>query len=213
MKYQNQLVIALLMLGLMNTGCFRISDKNNVIQRDLTSNTPPPIDPGGGGGDDEEDDSDLLVPAAAVAVGPQVLRDLASKTRANLTAATYDRLLSQSVPNLSREGDVDSANPPLGLAMVTISAEYCDVLVQRRDNVLFPGINFGQGANQISNDALTQSIDKMAKAFWGRAPSSEEITVGINTKNELLASGSTLTARVMTVICTGMLAAPASMVR
>ncbi len=70
--------------------------------------------------------------------------------------------------SLSLDGQANTINAPLQMAIIKIAAEFADCAVERQSS-LFQGINLGGLPNQYTADMVNQVGGRMALAFWGGA--------------------------------------------
>ena len=124
-------------------------------------------------------------------------------------------------PFLSSDGSVASINPAMLLSVTGLAGQVCQVFVAGEaasPNVLRgAGVNFSGATSQFTSPPATATnnvINALANQFWGRAPTSAELSTLSSAlqsaTTETSAAGSALNVQqVLIVPCTIMLSSPA----
>lgn len=119
---------------------------------------------------------------------------------------------------LSLDGAANSPTPPMLMAISNIAAEVCDDLVVQEKALaggsrrIFNSVNFTVSPAQITPAIIADSVRRMARSFWGRNETAEELTAITNGVNEAK-QGQTAAAQTdiaMIYACTGMLSSLSS---
>ncbi|MEQ1876392.1 MAG: hypothetical protein ABL958_07085 [Bdellovibrionia bacterium] len=125
------------------------------------------------------------------------------------TVNSYNRYKT----TLSLDGSANSPTPPMLMAISNVAAEVCDDLVAQEKALvaanrrIFNSVNFATGPAQINAAVISDTVRRMARSFWGRNETAEELTAlttGINEAKQ----GQTAVAQTdiaLIYACTGML--------
>lgn len=101
---------------------------------------------------------------------------------------------------LADNDSLTSLNAPLQMAATGVAGEVCNALITKETALaaaqrrFFSGVDFNQNMTASSPAAYSASVDAMSRAFWGRAPSSEEVAIMESFRSEFVSSyGTTAT--------------------
>lgn len=96
---------------------------------------------------------------------------------------------------LSVTPDLKYVNAPMLLAITSIAGEVCNGLVAREQAIadttqrrFFSNVNFAQAVANFDQQSYSATVSRLANSFWGRAPSSEEIQMFSEFRNEFIAA-------------------------
>lgn len=89
-------------------------------------------------------------------------------------------------------------NGPMLIALTSFSGEVCNGLVSREQAITdvnarkyFVGMNFGGVVTAYSENDYLAAVTRMTNNFWGRAPSSEEMTAFTSFRTDFIAAQQT----------------------
>lgn len=83
----------------------------------------------------------------------------------------------------SESSEVNLVNSPMLIAMTSFAGEVCNGLVAREQGQTaamrkyFQSVNFTGPIANLTADNYSDVVTRMANGFWGRAPSSDELTL------------------------------------
>ena len=116
--------------------------------------------------------------------------------------------------------DMKFVNGPMLIAITSLAGEVCNGFITAEQAVAFNAgnnarrifnlVDFGQApATGISQNSLNDVVGKMANAFWGRAPSSDELTLYTAFRTDFVAAAAAQNAAATRALalatCTSML--------
>jgi hypothetical protein len=101
--------------------------------------------------------------------------------------------------------DMKFVNGPMLIAISSLAGEVCNGFVAREQAIafnagtntrrIFNAVDFAQApATGLSQTSLNDVVGKMANAFWGRAPSSEELTLYTSFRTDFVTAAATQNA-------------------
>lgn len=132
----------------------------------------------------------------------------------NPSSATRDAG-NRHAPKVSETGKADTVTAPMMIGITTVAGEVCRDLVsqergqQASERRMFPMIDFTKGHTKITDAAKEDSIRRMARSFWGRNETAQEMVL-IKTHLSEAYSGitdnGTQTENAMMFTCAAMLA-------
>ncbi len=176
MKHLNTKI--LITLGVMLvTGCSMDGPINSVV-------APPP----------EPEKPYERAQAASVAQIHLVLPRLRASTGVNYeNNATLLTVVNDLSPTLSGSGDLTDFSSQLSLGAMEIVAAFCGVAATGeaapgRQKLLFTGIDLNQAPSVISSEGKRAFIDNLSIRFLARPASSEDISLGVSTLDQIIAS-------------------------
>lgn len=89
-------------------------------------------------------------------------------------------------------------NSPMLIALTSFAGSVCEGVVQREQNITditarkyFVGVNFGGVVTNFTETDYLASVTRMTNNFWGRAPSSEEVTAFTSFRTDFIAAPQT----------------------
>ncbi len=86
--------------------------------------------------------------------------------------------------SLAAGNDLSMANGPLFLGTTSLAGEVCNNLLTQEKGVMDPAarnffgsINFASGATSVTDTSFNTSVRGMARSFWGRNETTEELAL------------------------------------
>ena len=167
----------------------------------------------------EQDPDSTVIPGAkttSLVYANQVLHNMLSVTRVQTPSPATLDFYEKNKINISEFGSANSLTAPMILAIMGLGTEVCnDLITQERDpshsRNIFNAVNFSTSPQDIDESTLSDVIRRMARSFWGRNETSEELSMIIDSIHEVIESPTTgLTdpegaKGMMIYICGGML--------
>lgn len=96
---------------------------------------------------------------------------------------------------LSVTSDLKFMNAPMLLAITSLAGEVCNGLVAREQAIadttqrrFFSNVNFGQAIANFDQQSYSSTVSRLASSFWGRSPSSEELQMFSEFRNDFIAA-------------------------
>ena len=138
---------------------------------------------GGGGGAGVDVFGGAKESPYALLTGFQVFSTMANVTgQTGAISNTQRQEFDARAGALSDKDLVTNINAPLQLAAVSLAGEMCNGLINRESAAnavrqFFTGVNFAAAPNANSAQLFSDSISRMARAFWGRDINSEEASI------------------------------------
>lgn len=101
---------------------------------------------------------------------------------------------------LSQTDRLTEINAPLQLAATSLAGEFCNGLITKESAAnavrkYFTGVNFGTGLASNNATQFATSVDAMARSFWGRNASADELAILNAYYTDFVATAGTATAQ------------------
>lgn len=110
----------------------------------------------------------------------QVLPNMLSITGLQSPSTTTRDTFNLKKSSFSETGRATSLNAPIVMAYVSVGAEVCNDVISQEKKItadqrrLFPKVNFTAGLNSFSADIQEDTVNRLARSFWGRNETTEE---------------------------------------
>lgn len=182
-----------------------------------------PLAPGMGFGSSEnaslEVDPSLNVMTMPFALlsSEQMLKSMSSLTNTPVNGALMNEYNNRQAV-FAGGNDLKLVTSPMLIGVTNLSSVFCNETLNRETGLpaaqrrLFGDINFASNVRNVSEQNFAGVADKLSRAFWGRAPSSEELQILVIGKNEFVTALTTQEANanassrnLMLFTCTAML--------
>lgn len=169
-------LLLVLVLGFNN--CSRYGQLSDEGGADGSSRTPLGPTP-----NHEETNSEKLGIPIALLSAEQTLSSMMAVT--NLTSATTALMNEYNTRYgaLAPGNDLSLVNGPLMLSSTSLAGEVCNGLLTQEkslavgDRNFFSDINFATGVMAVSEAAFDKVVRAMARSFWGRLETEEELSL------------------------------------
>lgn len=129
---------------------------------------------------------------------------LPAENVSNATRTEADAALSK----LAEEGDVEYISAPMLMAFVKVGAEVCNDLITYENNEeqrrFFMGFNLGNNNINSGQPDMGTTINALAGACWGRAPTATEVNMIMNNVSQT-ALGDATNRNAALYVCTAIL--------
>lgn len=129
----------------------------------------------------EELSSEKLGLPVALLSAEQTLASMMRVTNQTTTSTTLATEYRNRYGALAAGNDLNLVNSPLMLGSTSLAGEVCNSLLAQEKSltdttrVFFNGINFAAGVSTLSDAAFNGAIRGMARSFWGRHETAEEL--------------------------------------
>lgn len=159
----------------------------------------------------------VLVPGSrtiSVLHSGQVLKNMQSLAGVEIPSGKTLEVFEKKKTSFSEDGRANSLNAPILLAISSLGGEVCnDLIVQenaldRAKRRIFPQIDFALNPEQQDAEGVKDSVRRMARSFWGRNESDEEMEIILSGLDEMVSYGTNQpgdTEMAMIYICTSMI--------
>lgn len=185
--------LALILFGFNN--CGRVGQ----LSEESALTDSPSLGGGGSGGSDDAaadgDDvnSEKLGLEIALLSAEQVLYSMLSMaTVPGPVPATVSSEYSARYGSLASGNSLSLTTAPLILSSTSMASAVCNSMITQdaalADNTrgFFNGINFSAGVTSITEAAFATSVRSMARAFWARSETPEELALFVQHKSEFI---------------------------
>lgn len=114
--------------------------------------------------------------------------------------AYFDLAYNNSKELLSEDGSILSGNAAMFVGITTITGKLCFAVVDRDlklpagQQKLFGGFYGKRNLSEISDEAIQDSLRRLARTFWQRNETQQELEIFLNKMDELRALNSNLSA-------------------
>lgn len=167
-----------------------------------------------------EEDDQVVIPGAkttGLVYANQILRNMSSVTGIKTFSRATLNFYEQNKFSVSEFGSANSLNPPMIMAIMGLGAEVCNDLVSQEGvpnnpRQIFNAIDFSLTPSDIDRAALSETVRRMARSFWGRNETPRELTIISESVFEVINDATTSitgregTRNLMIYVCSGMLA-------
>lgn len=144
------------------------------------------------------------------------LPTILSVTGLQTSSGALNTAMNRNVTKISETGQPDSLTPPMLIGLTSISNRACQDLVDAEKAIsnttqrrFFQKVDFSKGPQSITQDAKVDSIRRMARSFWGRNETQQELDLLVSAfEQEFKGIGDSSSKTPMTLmfLCTAMLA-------
>jgi hypothetical protein len=148
---------------------------------DLGSNAPV----------DEVNSEKLGLPYALLSA-EQTLSSMMKLTNVTTPSAALLTEYNGRYGSLAAGNDLSMANGPLMLGSTSLAGEVCNTMLTSEKAAadtarnFYGGVNFTTGVSSVTDAQFNTSVRSMARQFWGRSESAEELTMMQTYKTEFI---------------------------
>jgi len=147
----------------------------------------------------------------AVADSQNVLTSMLNKAGVTNPSTKTTSAFAAQGTKLPETGNVAQITAPMWMAIATISSEVCNDLITQETATgatrrIFNSVDFTKGPSSFTDMARNDVIRRMARSFWGRNESAQELVL-IKSSLDSSWSGTTATdtRKEMIYLCTAMM--------
>lgn len=167
---------------------------------------------GSGGSGDEVNSEKLGLPYALLSA-EQTLASMMRVANVTTTSTALVNEYNGRYGSLAAGNDLSMANGPLMLGSTSLAGEVCNSLLTQEKAItdanarnFFTSINFGAGISSITDAGFEASVRGMARSFWGRNETVDELALLKQYKTEFN-DALTATARAQAASSNGLMLA------
>ena len=126
----------------------------------------------------------------------QVLNNMLSVTNVKTPSQETLNFYEDNKANISEFGAADSLNAPMIMTIMGLGAEVChDLILQEispaNPRNIFNSIDFSLAPGAIDDASLSETVRHMARSFWGRNETPEELDVILQSVREAMSDPKT----------------------
>lgn len=150
----------------------------------LSSNAPPK--------EGSAVDSQALGLPYALLSAEQILFTMTEVTNTTALSGRMMEEYNNRYGSFPSGNDVSMANGPMLLGATSLAGEVCNNVVTNEKNqvvaqrAFFGSIDFTKGISSVDDSSFSTAVRGMARSFWGRNETSEELNMAMGFKTEFL---------------------------
>ncbi|MEK2690674.1 hypothetical protein [Bdellovibrio sp. GT3] len=146
------------------------------------------------GGTVQETDSEKLGIPYALLSAEQTMASMMRVTNVTAVSTALSSEYNNRYGALAAGNDLSMANGPLMLSATSLAGEVCNSLLTTEkaqaaaQRAFFGSVNFAAGVSSLTDAAFESSVRGMARSYWGRNISMEELALLQGYKTEFIAA-------------------------